>query len=61
MVHSLYPQEYQKIVSGERDEDRALVAVLSQPEFQSQVANKIDIKKSNKPVMYGGRSLLLCN
>ena len=43
----LLKQEYQKIVSGERDEDRALVAVLSQPEFRQKVADKIDIDESN--------------
>ena len=53
----LLKQEYQDIVDSKKKDlfagDNALVAVLSQPEFQSQVGDKIDIKKSNNPGISG--------
>ena len=47
----LLKQEYRDIVESSlfnRGKDKALVAVLSQPEFRPKVAEKIDIEESNK-------------
>ena len=39
---------YKDIVDSYGDENRALVAVLSQPEFRPKVADKIDLEDSNR-------------
>ena len=45
----LLKREYKDIVdSAGSEKDRALVAVLSQPEFRPKVAEKIDIEESNR-------------
>ena len=44
----LLKQEYLDIVHSNRDKTRALLTVLSQPQFRPKVADGIDIDKSNK-------------
>ena len=46
--NELLKKEYKDILDSYGDEDRALVAVLSQPEFLPKVEEKIDIEESNK-------------
>ena len=41
-------KEYKDIVDSSDNRNRALVAVLSQPEFRPKVADKIDLEDSNR-------------
>ena len=43
----LMKEQYSSIVDSCDNEDTALVQIISQPEFRSKVAHKIDIQKSN--------------
>ena len=43
----LLKPKYKEILSSSKDDDRALVQILSQPEIRSKVEKIIDIRKSN--------------